>query len=367
MKFNFITQHIFPCLLSASILLSLSACASPSLANPTNDTTVAVASSVAEPPLSETHPFAYSDATWETTPTEIETIMGKAPDSVSFAGEAKKNYVFEDIEYGTAKGKCSYTFKDDALCISTFTAEFSQVLTDTSNTFIENLTEVYGEATEDKSDTDEDGAGVWLEWTTDDISVSYLYYINPDTKKYQIVLSYSLPENKLPVIDASNRNGDFRTGFWGDDEDTINKYETAKFEGVSEDGLTMLYSGSVAGNDAYIMYCFDPAGKLYRGLYGITTTYSTASLYITSYETLKDSLTEKYGKPSSDEVRKISSLAKYADADVALQLGYSVYQTIWNTETTEVSLGMLNDGSGISILISYTDPNHEKVKNTSGL
>lgn len=125
--------------------------------------------------------------------------------------------------------------------ISTFTAESSQVLTDTSNTFIENLTEVYGEATEDKSDTDEDGAGVWLEWTTDDISVSYLYYINPDTKKYQIVLSYSLPENKLPVIDASNRNGDFRTGFWGDDEDTINKYETAKFEGVSEDGLTMLY------------------------------------------------------------------------------------------------------------------------------
>lgn len=366
MKLHFIKQQLFPYLLSASILLSLSACSSAP-ANPANGTATSVASSVAEPPLSETHPFAYSDATWETTPTEIETIMGKAPDSVSFAGEAKKNYVFEDIEYGTAKGKCSYTFKDDTLCISTFTVESSQVLTDTSNTFIENLTEVYGEATEDKSDTDEDVAGVWLEWTTDDISVSYLYYINPDTKKYQIVLSYSLPENKLPVIDASNRNGDFRTGFWGDDEDTINKYETAKFEGPADDGSALLYSGSVAGNDAYIVYYFDPAGKLYRGLYGITTTYSTASLYITSYETLKDSLSEKYGKPSSDEVRKISSLAKYADADTALQLGYSVYQTIWNTETTEVSLGMLNDGSGISILISYTDPNHEEVKNTSGL
>ena len=366
MKLHFIKQQLFPYLLSASILLSLSACSSAP-ANPANSAAASVASSVAEPPLSETHPFAYSDATWETTPTEIEDIMGKAPDSVSFAGEAKKNYVFEDVEYGTAKGKCSYTFKDDTLCISTFTTESSQVLTDASNAFVENLTKVYGEATEDKSDTDEDGAGVWLEWTTDDISVSYLYYINPDTKKYQIVLSYSLPENKLPVIDASNRNGDFRTGFWGDDEDTINKYETAKFEGPADDGSALLYSGSVAGNDAYIVYYFDPAGKLYRGLYGITTTYSTASLYITSYETLKDSLSEKYGKPSSDEVRKISSLAKYADADTALQLGYSVYQTIWNTETTEVSLGMLNDGSGISILISYTDPNHEEVKNTSGL
>ena len=311
MKLHFIKQQLFPCLLSASILLSLSACSS-SPASPANGTATSVASSVAEPPLSETHPFAYSDATWETTPTEIETIMGKAPDSVSFAGEAKKNYVFEDVECGTAKGKCSYTFKDDTLCISTFTTESSQVLTDASNAFVENLTEVYGEATEDKSDTDEDGAGVWLEWTTDDISVSYLYYINPDTKKYQIVLSYSLPENKLPVIDTSNRNGDFRTGFWGDDEDTINKYETAKFEGPADDGSALLYSGSVAGNDAYIVYYFDPAGTLYRGLYGITTTYSTASLYITSYETLKDNLSEKYGKPSSDEVRKISSLAKYA-------------------------------------------------------
>ena len=366
MDFNSIPPRLFLCLLSASILLSLSACSSTPT-NPANDAAASVASSVAESPLSETHPFAYSDATWATTSTEIETIMGKAPDSVSFAGEAKKNYVFEDVEYGVVKGKCSYTFKADTLCTSTFTAESSQVLTDASNAFVENLTEVYGEATEDKSDTDEDGTGVWLEWTTDDISISYLYYINPDTKKYQIVLSYSLSESKLPVIDASNRDGDFRIGFWGDDEDTINKYETAKFEGLSEDGLTMLYSGSVAGNDSYIMYYFDPAGKLYRGVYGLTTTYSTASLYITSYETLKDSLTEKYGKPSSDEVRKISSLAKYADADVALQLGYSVYQTIWNTETTEVSLGMLNDGSGISILISYTDPNHEEVKNTSGL
>lgn len=104
MKLHFIKQQLFPYLLSASILLSLSACSSAP-ANPANGTATSVASSVAEPPLSETHPFAYSDATWETTPTEIETIMGKAPDSVSFAGEAKKNYVFEDVEYGTAKGK----------------------------------------------------------------------------------------------------------------------------------------------------------------------------------------------------------------------------------------------------------------------
>lgn len=164
-------------LLSLTLLLGLSSCGGSTTVSQSTSENMAVASSVAEPPLSETHPFAYSDATWDTTPAEIESVMGKAPDSVSFAGEAKKNYVFENVEYSTAKGKCSYTFKADTLCTSTFTAESSQVLADASNAFVENLTEVYGKATEDKSDTDEDGTGVWLEWATDDISVSYLYYI----------------------------------------------------------------------------------------------------------------------------------------------------------------------------------------------
>ncbi len=64
-----------------------------------------------------------------------------------------------------------------------------------------------------------------------------------------------------------------------------------------------------------------PPGNCTVAFMALPLLYSTASLYITSYETLKDSLSEKYGKPSSDEVRKISSLAKYADADTALQLG----------------------------------------------
>ena len=242
-------------LLSLTLLFGLSSCGSntPTSSASTSEDAI-VASSVAEPPLSVVHPFAYSDATWETTPTEIENIMGKAPNSVSLAGEGKKNYVFESVEYGTIKGKCSYTFKADTLCTSTFTAESSQTMTETSNDFVENLTEVYGEATEDKTDTSDDDAGIWLNWENEDIKISYLYYL--DNNKYQIVLSYALPDSKIPEIDSSNRDGDFRIGFWGDDIETINKYETAKFEGISEedDGTTMMmYSGTVSGrSNTYI-------------------------------------------------------------------------------------------------------------------
>ncbi len=357
--------RFFSSLLSVSILLSLCACSSASDTVVDSATVSSTVSATEEIPLSISHPFIYSDATWTSTPADIETLMKKSPDKTSFAGDCKKSYVFYNTEYNSIAGKCAFIFKDELLCKTNFVYDSSQPFDDISSDFIAELKEVYGDPTADKSESSGDNTNIWLEWSADDYKISYFYSFTDN--KYNLVLAYELPADKIPATDASDRNGDFRIGFWGDDEDTVNKFETAKFEGLSTDGLTMLYSGSVAGNDTYIMYDFDSAGKLYRGIYNLTTTYSNASFYITSYETLKDSLTEKYGKPSSDKIKKISSLAQYADADVALQLGYSVYQTVWNTETTEVSLGMLNDGSGISIVISYTDPNHEEVKNTSGL
>lgn len=62
-----------------------------------------------------------------------------------------------------------------------------------------------------------------------------------------------------------------------------------------------------------------------------------------------------------------ASLAKYTDDSTALELGYSAYRAIWKTETTEISMIMYNFGDGIQTTIAYTDPNHEEVKNTSGL
>lgn len=371
MKANHLALRSCSAFLSLTLLFGLSSCGS---STPTSSASASedaiVASSVAEPPLSVTHPFVHSTATWSTTPAEIETVMERTPDKISLVGNGKKAYVFDNTECNTLRGFCSFTFKDDLLCKTYYNYTSTKPFTDASTSFVDNLKETYGDPTEDKSDLAEDGAGVWLEWLTDDGSISYFYLINTDNK-YELTLAYELSSDKIPPTDASDRNGDFRIGFWGDDMETINKYETTKFEGISEeddDTTMMMYSGTVSGrSNTYITYLFDSAGKLYQCFYGFNDTYSGAELYIAAYKSLKESLTEKYGKPASDERKNLSSLARYADEDVALQLGYSAYRAVWKTETTEITLIMYNLGDGIETTLAYTDPNHEEIKDTSGL
>ena len=355
-------------LLSLTLLFGLSSCGSNSMSTSSTSASedAVVASSVAEPPLSVTHPFVHSTATWSTTPAEIETVMERSPDRISLVGNGKKAYVFDNIECNTIRGVCSFTFKEDLLCKTVYNYTSPQPFTDSSTSFVDNLKETYGDPIEDKSNLSEDGAGVWLEWVTDDVSISYFYLINTDNK-YELILSYELSENKIPVTNASDRNGDFRIGFWGDDMETINKYETAKFEAISSDNKTIMYSGTVASHEAYILYEFDDDGKLYRGLYQFTDSYNEGSMYIATFDSLKESLSDKYGKPSTDKKKKLSSLANYTDDGTALQLGYTMYNTKWNTETTEISLGMLSVNYEISILMEYKDPTHAPVKDSSGL
>lgn len=354
-------------LLSLTLLFGLSSCGSSNASTTATSASedAIVASSVAEPPLSVTHPFLYSDAAWTSTPADVEALMEKSPDKTSFMGDCKKSYIFNDIEYNTITGTCAFIFKDKLLCKTNYVYNSSQPFDDISADFIDGLKEVYGEPTADKSETSDSNTNIWLEWSNDNSKISYFYSF--DDNKYNLVLAYELPENKVPTIDASNRDGDFRIGFWGDDIETIYKYETAKFAAVSDDNKTIMYSGTVAGHEAYILYDFDDEGKLYRGLYQFTNSYNEGSMYIAAFDSLKENLTDKYGKPSMDKKKKISSLADYTDDGTALQLGYTMYSAKWTAESTEITLGMLSVNYEISIMMEYKDSTHAPVKDSSGL
>lgn len=367
MKVSHLALRSCSALLSLTLLFGLSSCGSSNASTTATSASedAIVASSVAEPPLSVTHPFLYSDATWTSTPADVETLMEKSPDKTSFMGDCKKSYIFNDIEYKTITGTCAFIFKDELLCKTNYVYSSSQPFDDISADFIDKLKEVYGEPTADKSETSDGNTNIWLEWSNDNSKISYFYSF--DDNKYNLVLAYELPENKVPTIDASNRDGDFRIGFWGDDIETIYKYETAKFAAVSDDNKTIMYSGTVAGHESYILYDFDDEGKLYRGLYQFTDSYNEGSMYIAAFDSLKENLTDKYGKPSMDKKKKISSLADYTDDGTALQLGYTMYSAKWTTESTEITLGMLSVNYEISIMMEYKDSTHAPVKDSSGL
>lgn len=179
MKINRLALRSCSTLLSLTLIVGLSSCsnsASTSSVSASEDTIVA--SSVAEPLRSETHPFVYSDATWSTTPAEIENLPGKSPDTVSFAGNGKKKYTFSNIECNGLNGECYFVFKDALLCKTAYNYISSQAFTEESTSIVVALNDTYGTPTEDKSNVLEDGSGVWLEWTTEDINISYFYYPN---------------------------------------------------------------------------------------------------------------------------------------------------------------------------------------------
>lgn len=85
MKVTCLALRSCSALLSLTLLLGLSSCGSNSTSTTATSASedAIVASSVAEPPLSVTHPFLYSDATWTSTPADVEALMEKAPDTQS--------------------------------------------------------------------------------------------------------------------------------------------------------------------------------------------------------------------------------------------------------------------------------------------
>lgn len=90
-------------------------------------------------------------------------------------------------------------------------------------------------------------------------------------------------------------------------------------------------------------------------------------MYITIYNSLKDALASKYGSPATDNVVKQSHLADRTDEGNALVLGYTTYAARWNADNQTIYLGMSSINYDVFITIQYIDPNHEEVKNTSGL
>lgn len=178
-----------------------------------------------------------------------------------------------------------------------------------------------------------------------------------------------LNESSSASESTKAQNGDFRSANWGDTIEKVKASETAEYLGVStnEAGTMMVYEGKVADYNANIVYYFDTNGNLYQGVYDLTDSYNQGSMYITIYNSLKDALASKYGSPATDNVVKQSHLADRTDEGNALVLGYTTYATRWNADNQTIYLGMSSINYDVFITIQYIDPNHEEVKNTSGL
>lgn len=167
-------------------------------------------------------------------------------------------------------------------------------------------------------------------------------------------------------IETKREDADFRNAKWGEDRDTVKKYETEITLIESDEKLAG--ETVVGGYDSYAAYLFDD-DKFYEGFYTFPLKFSNAGQYIPVYNDLKEMLIKKYGEPYEDEIislkdQKMIDMAGPADA---LEYGYVVYRARWETETTDIMLGMMAERYEVGLLISYTDKNYEEDINDTGL
>lgn len=165
---------------------------------------------------------------------------------------------------------------------------------------------------------------------------------------------------------VQRENPDFRNVKWGDSSETVKQYETETE--LSETSAGLIGAVRIENLDAWLIYTFDGSDTLHTAVYDFNKlNYSNAGQYIPIYEGLKESLIQKYGEPSKDEIVKMAdqSLIDMAGESNALEYGYVTYVAYWETDKADISIGLLAQNYEVHLVISYNDPNYDS--NNSGL
>lgn len=184
------------------------------------------------------------------------------------------------------------------------------------------------------------------------------------TNNKEVIVDEAQKENEATVEQRSDT--DFRNACWGDSFEDVKKYET-EAEYVDEDEGILLYSDFLLGTKVNIIYMFEN-NKLYRCGYMCTSEYTTGGQYINAYNSWLEALTEKYGDPDDDSgIRTTESqdLIDMAGESKALEYGYTAYVAYWDTEKTDIRLGLTSENYEMALGLYYTDASYQE-DNTAG-
>lgn len=146
--------------------------------------------------------------------------------------------------------------------------------------------------------------------------------------------------------------GDFRRAVWGMTRGEVMKSESLELKQEIEDSLW--YEGNIGGLSCNIIYIF-AAGRFVRAKYYVTEQYSVTTKYISAYGDLKNSLTEKYGKPKDDFTYWLDELFKDDPNEwgTAVSAGHVSFFATWERPKTTITLALTGDNGSINFGIEY--------------
>ena len=160
-------------------------------------------------------------------------------------------------------------------------------------------------------------------------------------------------------IKSYSQDYDFRKAKWGESMEEVKKNESVELEvrDLSFGGAKMLAGlVRVMGLDALVAYIFID-DQLHKATYVFNTTEFDGKDCIEHYNSIKDVLVAKYGKPrgKSDMIWKDDL---YKDDEhlwgSALSLGHLEYNSIWDDPL--IALTLEGDFREIDLAVEYLSP-----------
>lgn len=194
-------------------------------------------------------------------------------------------------------------------------------------------------------------------WETDRTSVFFL--LNGENYEIETVIEYtskelSAVEDDMRVKKALSNFSDtgFRTSDWGASISEVKSNE--KLTLIDENVSLLAYETTISGIKNIVGYLFTE-GKLTTGRYLVTEEHSNKNDYINEYNTLKDLMEKKYGKPKKDKKIWKNDLYQddYSQWGFAVSLGHLLYYSTWETEKSEISIMLSGENYKIQLMIEY--------------
>lgn len=161
-------------------------------------------------------------------------------------------------------------------------------------------------------------------------------------------------------------DADFRNAKWGDSIENVLEYEYDTT--LIRDGNELVGDCVVADENVKVYYVLEN-NKLIKGGYYFDLDTRNGQIYISTYDKLKSMLIDIYGDPIEDKVvyRYGESSSDFFDDVLSLEAGYTTYAAQWETNTTEILLGMYSKNYEIFLVLIYEDISYEEPKDYSGL
>lgn len=157
---------------------------------------------------------------------------------------------------------------------------------------------------------------------------------------------------------AADNTPDFRNINWGMTRDEVKSSETTPL--TDERGITLMFEDKIFNLNSYIIYFFTEKDELFRSAYFITEKHSNPTSYVTDYNQLKSSLTEKYGTPTEDSTTWLNDLYKDDPNQwgMAVVTGKVVFTSKWKTDSTEIIMSLRGDNYEPQFALRYTGINY---------